>query len=230
MGEHLFKFAEEQRLQIGWHVAKDGKGRDELLRELLAGQYDVVLVDRDSLPLVVSAYEVVKCPKKIALPESLKDEEDLPTHLPVEDWHAFHDFGGHEAQANRHDGLWVCQQREDLRLRVVHAGTNEELDVIAESIDLIWGQTSAFEMHGLRVEEGTCDGSERVTKGIVREGAQTIVGLGRCEGPSKCPMVCGWGVDVNIRVGGLVNDDEGWVGTTECRSAPPSTDAGPETQ
>jgi len=47
-------------------------------------------------------------------------------------------------------------------LRVVHAGTNEELDVIAESMDLIWGQTCAFEMHNLRVEEGAGDGSERV--------------------------------------------------------------------
>jgi hypothetical protein len=38
VGEDLFEFAEEQRLRIGWHVAKVGKGRDELLRELLAGQ------------------------------------------------------------------------------------------------------------------------------------------------------------------------------------------------
>jgi len=27
----FFEFAEEQRLQIGWHVAKVGKGRDEML-------------------------------------------------------------------------------------------------------------------------------------------------------------------------------------------------------
>ncbi len=65
---------------------------------------DVVLVDRDCrrhrlvqvVPLIVSAYEVVKCCKRIALPESLKDEGDLPTRLPVGtgtcammDWHAF---------------------------------------------------------------------------------------------------------------------------------------------
>ena len=63
------EFAEEQRLRIGWHVAIVGKGRDELLRELLAGQCDVGLVDRDGLPyrlvqivpLVVSADNVVKC-------------------------------------------------------------------------------------------------------------------------------------------------------------------------
>ena len=99
VGEHLFKFAEEQRLLIGWHVAKVGQGRDELLGELLAGQCDVVLVDRDGRPhrlvqgvlLVVSAYEVVKCHKRIALPESLKDGGNLPTHLPVGDWHAFHE-------------------------------------------------------------------------------------------------------------------------------------------
>ena len=54
---------------------------------------------------------------------------------------AFHDFRGHESQADRHDGLRVRQQREGLR--IVHAGTNEELDVIAESMDLLWSQTSA---------------------------------------------------------------------------------------
>jgi hypothetical protein len=88
--------------------------------------------------IVVSAYEVVKCRKRIALPESLKDEGDLPTRLPVEDWHAFHDFGGHELQVDRHNGLRVRQQRKGLR--IVHAGTNEELDMIAESMDLLWGQ------------------------------------------------------------------------------------------
>ena len=41
VSEDLFKFAEEQRLRIG---------RDELLRELLAGLCDVGLVDRDGLP------------------------------------------------------------------------------------------------------------------------------------------------------------------------------------
>jgi len=100
--------SEEQRFRVG-------KGRDELLRERLAGQCDVCLVDRDGLPhrlvqivpLVVSTYEVVKCRKSVALPESLKDEGDLPTHLLVGDRHAFHDFGGHESQADRHDGLRV---------------------------------------------------------------------------------------------------------------------------
>ena len=59
------------------------------------------------LPLVVSAYEVVKCRKRIALLESLNDEGDLPTRLSVGDLHAFHDFGGHEAQADRHGGRRV---------------------------------------------------------------------------------------------------------------------------
>ena len=36
VSEDLFEFAEKQRLRIGWHVAIVGKGRDELLRELLA--------------------------------------------------------------------------------------------------------------------------------------------------------------------------------------------------
>ena len=69
----------------------------------------------------------------VAIPESLKDEGDLTTHLPVRDWYAFHDFGGHESQAESHDGFRVRQQREGLR--IVHAGTNEELDMIAESMD-----------------------------------------------------------------------------------------------
>ena len=42
-------------------------------------------------------------------------------------WYAFHDFGGHESQADHHDELRVRQQREGLR--IVHAGTNEELDI-----------------------------------------------------------------------------------------------------
>ncbi len=177
----------KQRLRIGWHVAKVGQGRDELLGELLAGQCDVFLVNRDGrphrlvqgVPLVVSAYEVIKCRKRIALPDSLKDGGNLPTHLPVWDLHAFHDFVGHEAQTDRHDGLRVRQQREGLR--IVHAGTNEKLDIIAESMDLLWGQTSTLETHGLCVEEGGGDGSECVAGGIdqrdrcvVREGAQTI--------------------------------------------------------
>ena len=79
VGEDLFEFTEEQRLRIGWHVTKVGKG-----------QSDIGLVDRDGLPhrlvqivpLVVSAYEVIKCRKRVAFPESLKDEGYLPTHLP----------------------------------------------------------------------------------------------------------------------------------------------------
>ena len=75
VSEDLFEFAEEQSLRIGWHVAKVGQGRDELLRELLAGLCDIGLVDRDGLPhrlvqvvpLVVSADKVVKCRKRIAL-------------------------------------------------------------------------------------------------------------------------------------------------------------------
>jgi hypothetical protein len=40
--------------------------------------------------------------------------------------------------------LKVRQQLEDLR--IVHASTNEELDMIAESMDLLWGQTCVLEM------------------------------------------------------------------------------------
>ena len=34
--------------------------------------------------------------------------------------------------------------------------------MIAESMDLLWGQTSTLKTHGLRVEEGGGNGSERV--------------------------------------------------------------------
>jgi hypothetical protein len=83
VGEDLFEFTEEQRHRIDRLVAKVGKGRNELLRELLAGQCDVGLVDRDGLPyrlvqIVQSAYEVVKCRKRVALPEGLKDEARVP--------------------------------------------------------------------------------------------------------------------------------------------------------
>ena len=54
----------------------------------------------------------------------------------------------------------VRQEREGLR--IVYAGTNEELDMIAESMDLLWGQTSTLKMHRLRVEEDGGNGSERV--------------------------------------------------------------------
>ena len=89
VSEDLFEFAEEQRLRIGWHVAIFGKGRDELLRELLAGQCDVGLVDRDGLPhrleqivpLVVSAYEVVKCRKRIGRPPNPPSSRG-PAHVP----------------------------------------------------------------------------------------------------------------------------------------------------
>jgi hypothetical protein len=133
VSEHLFEFAEEQRLRIGWHSAKVGKGRDELLRKLLAGQCDVVLVDRDGLPhqlvqvvpLIVCAYEVVKCRKRIALQPIFQSETgtcsmtfEVMKHRPI---------------ANN-----------------VHAGTNEELDVITESTDLHWCQTSALETPGRR--------------------------------------------------------------------------------
>ena len=38
--------------------------------------------------------------------------------------------------------------------------------MIAESMDLLWGQTCALETHGLRIEEGGGNGSERVAGGI----------------------------------------------------------------
>jgi len=48
-------------------------------------------------------------PQEDSTPESLKDCGDLPVRLPVGDWHAFHAFGGHEVQADCHDGLRVVK-------------------------------------------------------------------------------------------------------------------------
>ncbi len=103
--------------------------------------------------------------------------------------------------------------------------------MIAESMDLLWGQTS--------------------TRRVVREGAQTIAGLRRREGPSKRPLVRGWSIDSpllpdaaymglvlpmpgDMSAGGVVNDDDALpptmtkagTGKAESRSAPLSTDAG----
>jgi len=69
------------------------------------------------VPCQVPQENSTLCRKRIALSESLKGEKDLPTHLPVGDWHAFHDFVGHESQADRHDGLRVRQQREGSAMR-----------------------------------------------------------------------------------------------------------------
>ena len=38
--------------------------------------------------------------------------------------------------------------------------------MITESMDLLWGQTSTLKTHGLSVEEGGGNGSERVAGGI----------------------------------------------------------------
>ena len=57
----------------------------------------------------------------------------------------------------------IALKQSGLRLRVVHAGTNEEL----ESMELIWGQTCAFEMHGLRITKGIGhDGRRQVSHGL----------------------------------------------------------------
>ena len=117
-----------------------------------------------------------------------------------------------EVIKRRHDGLRVRQQREGLR--IVHAGMNEELDMIAESMDLLW-------------VEGGGNGSERVAGGIdhsdrrvVREGAQTIAGLGRCESPSKRPLVRGWSVDgTPVARCGIHGAGTAHARSHECRTA-----------
>ncbi len=74
--------------------------------------------------------------------------------------------------------------------------------MIAESMDLLWGQTSTLKTHGLSVEEG--GGIDHGNRRVVREGAQTIAGLRRREGLSKRPLVRGWSIDSP--------PDEGWDG------------------
>ncbi len=94
----------------------------------------------------------------------------------------------------------------------------------------------AWTCFGVRLAlEGGGNGNERVAGGIdhgdrrvVREGAQTIAGLGRCEGPSwfaagvstapLLPDAVYMGLVLpmpgDMSAGGLVNDDdeEGWDG------------------
>ena len=133
--EYLFKFAEEQHLRLGWHVAK-------------------VRRDRDGRPhRLVQVVPLVQCCKRIALPESLKDDGDLPTRLPFRDWHTFHDFGGHEAQADRHDGLRVRQHRESLR--IVHAGTNEELVILSTYRTVSHLTQTSFTTHSVQYTQYT---------------------------------------------------------------------------
>ena len=70
----------------------------------------------------------------------------------------FHDLGGREAQADRHDGLRVCQQREGLSVQSL--GPDEDLHVIAESMYLLCVEACSLKTQGLRVEEGAgnyCD-------------------------------------------------------------------------
>ena len=127
VGEHLSNLLKCSASESAGMSPKSARAKMSCSENCLRGQCDVVLVNRDGhrlvqvVPLVVSAYEVVKCRKKIADPESLKDGGHLSTRLSIREWHAFHDFGGHEAQADRHDGLRVRQQHEGLR--IVHVRT-----------------------------------------------------------------------------------------------------------
>ena len=71
--EHRHELNEECRITFDRHCAKVGKSRNELFGELLAGQCDVVLVDRDGLPhrlvqlipLIVSANEIIRCREEV---------------------------------------------------------------------------------------------------------------------------------------------------------------------
>ena len=79
--------------------------------------------------------------------------------------------------------------------------------MITESIDMLRSNTSALETHCLSIEEGGCDCVECFTRGgfhsyrrIVREGAQTIAGLGGCERPHRRSSVCDWGAAGTIVV------------------------------
>ena len=65
-------------------VGKIDKSRNQLLGELLTGQCDVVLVDRECLPhrLYRCRDEVIRCRERVALFEGLNDEGDFPSRLP----------------------------------------------------------------------------------------------------------------------------------------------------
>jgi hypothetical protein len=49
-------------------------------------------------------------PRESSTLQSLEDDTDIPVCLPVGDGSAGHDLGGHEVQADRHDGLRIRQQ------------------------------------------------------------------------------------------------------------------------
>ena len=174
------------------HLVKVG---NQVLGELLAGQCDVVLVDSDGLPLrlvqlvplLVSADEVVRCSERVALFEGLNDEGDFSSRLPVCNRHALHDFGSHKAQADRHDGLRVRQQREGLR--IVHAGMNAELEVITESMDLLRCTVLALRrMEATAVSALPAGGGSTVTDALSAKVCESSPGLEGVKGP----WVCDW--------------------------------------
>jgi hypothetical protein len=64
--------------------------------------------------------------------------------------------------------------------------------MIAESMDLLWGQTSTLKPHSLSVEKEltTVEAMEElttVTDALSAKARKTIAGLRRREGPSKRP-------------------------------------------
>ena len=89
----------------------------------------------------------------------------------------FHDFGGHESQADCHDRSRVRQQREGLR--IVHVGMNEELDVITESMDLLQGQTSAFALRRMEAMavSASPEGLTTVTDALSAKARKPLPGL-----------------------------------------------------
>ncbi len=93
--------------------------------------------------------------------------------------------------------------------------------MIAESMDLLWGQTSTLKTHGLSVEEGGGNGSERVAGGIdhgerrvVREGVKVLPSSPWfAAGVSTAPLLpdaAYMGLVLPMPGDMSADDDEGW--------------------
>ena len=126
------------------------------------------------------------------------------------DWHAFH------------DGLRVRQQREGLR--ITRAGTNEELDMIVERMDLFWGQEGGGTAFALRREEATV--MTTVTDALSAKARKPSPGLEGVNDLTSDPRQMRHECMMMRCPPAQPTMMTDWTGTAETRSAPLSTDAG----
>ena len=107
--------------------------------------------------------------------------------------------------------------------------------MIAESMDLLWGQTNTLKAHILRVEaRKPSSGLEGVN--VLTGGPRFAAGVPAPLSPDAAYIGLVLPTPGDMRAGRLVDDDDAlppgtanWTGAAESRSAPLSTDAGVET-